>query len=162
MRKRIRLFPLQTGTAFSSFASPGDTPPFKNKTINGDIKRNISPFYFFEAWFPLFLRNGITLLCGEICILKSTLLQGNKTAWSPRRQSPCPRCAHRKARFSVAGSCTFSLGCSVTLPLHKFRSFGKCARRILEVTLGKSVILPRFITLYRVSIAKRLAGQTEK
>ena len=31
-------------------------------------------------------------------------------------------------------------------------SFGKCARRILEVTLGKSAILPRFITLLGCSV----------
>ena len=34
--------------------------------------------------------------------------------------------------------------------------------RILEVTLGKSAILPRFITLCCVSIAKSFAENTEK
>ena len=39
----------------------------------------------------------------------------------------------------------------------KSHSFGKCARRILEATLGKSVILPRFITLFGCSVTLPLA-----
>ena len=50
--------------------------------------------------------------------MQNTLLQGNKTAWSPRhpfppprerraRQSPCPRCARPKARFWTAGYYTY-------------------------------------------------------
>ena len=34
----------------------------------------------------------------------------------------------------------------------KSHSFGKCARRILEATLGKSVILPRFIKLFECNV----------
>ena len=60
--------------------------------------------------------------------------------------------------FSLfAGECQ---GLALALPakIHSFcpqllallRTFGKCARRILEVTLGKSAILPRFITPFLV------------
>ena len=93
----------------------------------------------------------------------NTLLQGNKTAWSPR---------HSFRPHS----------------LRALRSFGKCARRILEVRSPKSAVFgggksnfqlgcnvtlpprapgaaprcPRFIALCRVSIAKRLAEKTNK
>ena len=52
-----------------------------------------------------------------------------------------------KSAIFGGGSLTF-FGCSVTLSLALLRSFGKCARRILEVTLGKSVVLPRFNQLH--------------
>ena len=57
-----------------------------------------------------------------------------------RKNSPLPPSFAR-------GACSFGK-CARRILEVTLCSFGKCARRILEVTLGKSAILPRFIKLY--------------
>ena len=84
--------------------------------------------------------------------LKTTLPFENDSAnithyCALRRNSVSPQDRFLEAWFSLL---------ALPAKIHSFRphslallrSFGKCARRILEVTLGKSVILPRSITLY--------------
>ena len=46
--------------------------------------------------------------------------------------------------------------------MKKSHIFGKLARRILEATLGKSVILPRFITLFGCSVMLPAATHDER
>ena len=98
---------------------------------------------------------GIKLYLGAASRCRAMLYRGNSPlsacAALRARQPPCSKCAHRKVRFSVAGIKLY-LGAASRcrtiltrknspLPPSLARlacSFGKCARRILEVTLAKT------------------------
>ena len=117
--------------AFSAsrfFACLKTTPPFENdladKTHHCALRRNsVSPQdRFLEAWFSLFLRADTFCSCKEKSRKIKNLLQGIRTAWSPRHAFR-PR------------SCD------------KSHLFGKLARQVLEVTASKISIFNAFIGL---------------
>ena len=167
---------MQTGIAFPSFTCLGDTPPFENKNERTTyLCIPYRRFYFLEPRFPLFLRKALSRgalgLTAKIHLFRrrGSGAQGSRLAQGDAWQK-CDfaalyytlLCKYCEEVSRTDGKVTLRhirvqrhAAAPGTLPLRALRSLGKCARRILEVTLGKSAILPRFITLYCVRVAKK-------
>ena len=121
-RKRIRRVPFTTGSAFSSFACQKTTPAFAIDII---IPKH---FYF-----------GVQRHAASATLPRDRLLEPRFSLFL------------RSAKSRIALGRAAKIHSFRPHSLHKFRSLGKCARRILEVTLGKSAILPAlYYTLIRV------------
>ena len=107
----------------------------KIKRTDGDICATYHCFIFLRRSFPSF--------CGTRYRVSRLVLPQKFTssaaAGAARKAVALPKV--RSPKSAVFGGGILHLpGCSVTLPLHKFRSFGKCARRILEVRSPKSAV----------------------
>ena len=118
---------MQTFSASRFFACLKTTPPLENDSADKAhycaLRRNsVSPQdRFLEAWFSLFLRESVKV---------------------SRSLSFCGRVSRFRARLTRKNSRfppSFARGAC---------SFGKCARRILEVTASKISIFNAFIKLF--------------